>query len=247
MTEEQVQDATMEQEPQVQSDNMLTPKPEDFLKDASFDKFRGEDGNVDAVKMAKSYRALEQKLGRGAEDMPPETEDGYEVPAEMPAGMTAEQLGVKELLSKLHKAGAGKKVVSVVMNEYMNLINKGSQAQAEMAGKKAQEAEESLKSEWGVDFNRQVQRAQKAFQAVADERDMEAIGELSSSPAVMRLLAKLGRNLEEDSPVQSGSSMPQEDLSALMKSEAYWDRKHPEHERVKSLVTQHFSNKQKRR
>ena len=240
LNEEQVQDAAMEQEVAVPGDNMLTPKPEDFLKDVAFDKFRGENGEVDAVKMAKSYRALEQKLGRGAEDIPPETAEGYDVP------QAANSEAMKGFVDKLHKAGAGKKVVSLIMEEYTNMLTKGKEVQAQMAEQKAMAAENTLKEEWGVDFDRQLQRAQRAFQAVADDKDMAAIGELSSSPSVIRLLAKLGRNLEEDSPVQAGSSMPQEDLSALMKSEAYWDRKHPDHDRVKGLVTKHFANKNKR-
>jgi hypothetical protein len=229
-----------------QEQNMLAPKPEDFLKEAAFDKFRGEDGNIDQVKMAKSYRELEKKMGRGADDMPPESVDGYELPTDLPPGMDAESLGMKQLADKLHKAGAGKKVAKLVMDEYKTLISRGMEMQAQAGEQKSKQAEEVLKQAWGADFDKELVRAQKAFQAVADDSDRAAMADLASSPAVMKLLAKLGRNLEEDSPVHTGSSLPSEDLNALMKSQAYWDGKHPDHDKVKARVKQHFDAKHRK-
>lgn len=233
-------DEEMQQQEQT---DMLTPSPDDFLKDAAFDRFRGEDGNIDTAKMGKSYRELEKKLGRGAEDLPPESADEYEYPVDLPEGMTPESTGMKALADKLHKAGAGKRVVNVVMQEYKGLIARGMEGQAGQAQARAQAAEEALKAEWGVNFDTEVSRAKKAFLAVADDNDKAASAEIASNPAVMKLLAKLGRNLEEDSPAQAGSSLPSEDLSAMMKSEAYWNGKHPDHDRVKQRVQQHFASK----
>lgn len=245
-TDEMGQPEEQVQEQQQAPGNMLAPKPDDFLREASFDKFRGEDGNIDQLKLAKSYRELEKKMGRGADDLPPESADEYEYPTDLPEGMTPESIGMKDLAAKLHKAGAGKKVTALVMNEYKALIARGMEMQGQMAEQKAQQAEEALKQAWGQDFNRELARAQKAFQAVADDNDKAAMAELASSPAVMKMLAKLGRNLEEDSPVQSGTSLPSEDLNALMKSEAYWNAKHPDHDRVKQRVQQHFIAKNRK-
>ena len=223
--------------------DMLTPSPDDFLKDAAFDRFRKEDGSVDAAKMGKSYRELEKKLGRGAEDLPPESPDDYEYPVDLPEGMTPESMGMKELAEKLHKAGAGKRVVNVVMQEYKDIIARGMQAQGDQLQAKTQAAEAALREAWGANFDIELSRAKKAFAAVADDSDKAASAELAANPAVVKMLAKLGRNLEEDSPAQMGSSLPSEDLSAMMKSEAYWNAKHPEHDRVKQRVSQHFASK----
>lgn len=235
-----------DQEMQEQQTDFLTPSPDDFLKDAAFDRFRGEDGNIDTAKMGKSYRELEKKLGRGAEDLPPESPDEYEYPVDMPEGMTPESTGMKALAEKLHKAGAGKRVVNVVMQEYKDLISKGLEGKANEQQERLKRAEEVLREKWGVNFDTEMARAKRAFAATASDSEKAASSEIAGFPAVVELLAKLGRNLEEDSPAQAGSSLPSEDLSAMMKSEAYWNAKHPDHDRIKQRVNQHFMAKSRK-
>jgi hypothetical protein len=224
-----------------QSNDLLTPDPNEFLKEASFDKFRDKEGNIELAKLAKSYRGLESKLGSG--DLPPETPDGYGTPEDLPEGMTPESLGVPALMEKLHKAGATKKVVDVVMGEYLSMVKQGQEMQALQPQQQSEATEKTLKEAWGNDFQKNVQLAQKAFNALADETDKANSARLASDPITMKFLAKIGKGMQEDTPAgPSGTPLPAEDLSSLMKSEAYWNNKHPDHLKVKGAVTQHFQN-----
>lgn len=218
------------------SGNLLQPGPADFLKEKSFDKFRNESGEVDVVKLAKSYSGLEKKLGSG--DLPPETVDGYGFPEGVEeTGLTKDNL--KEFLQKAHESGMTDKQVKMAVSELAGFVKRGKEVQE--SGKKS--VEDTLKEQWGVKYDENIQNAQKAFARFADDEDKANSGDIASNPKVMKLLAKLGAGLREDSPVNNAAQMPKEDLQSLMKSEAYWDPKHPEHAKVKKAVTDHFSNK----
>lgn len=224
--------------------NLLEPSPDDALKEmlgGSYDKFKDAEGKIDVSKLAKSYAGLEKKLGSG--DLAPDSPDGYGMPEKMPEGLDAEKLGLKELYADLHKAGATKKVVDVVTSKYLDMVGRGLEAQKGQEASKVTSAEAELKASWGENFETNVRLAQKAFNRLADPEDKASIAKLGSETIVMKFLAKLGKNMQEDSPVGSGGqAMPQEDLQSLMKSEAYWNAKHPDHAKVKKAVTDHFNS-----
>lgn len=226
-------------------DNLLVPSADDAIKEllgGSYDKFKGDDGKLDTAKLAKSYRGLETKLGSG--DLPPDSPDGYGMPEQLPEGVTADQLGLKELYADLHKAGATKKVVELITGKYLEMVGKGIEVQKGQAGAADSNAKAALAEAWGEKYNENISLAQKAFKQLADPEDIENIKQLGSNVAVMKFLAKIGKNMREDSPVQShGNPMSGEDLQSLMKSEAYWNNKHPDHAKVKKTVTDHFMAK----
>lgn len=244
MKDEQVLEQEVAQAETAPAGNLLSPGENDFLKDPAFDRFRKDGGEVDTAKLAKSYRELEKKLGQSSdpEMETPETEEGYEVSNKLPEGMDPNAVGLKQLVSELHKRKANKAVVKYITEAYTDMIAQGVQLQGQLKQAQLQETEAKLRERWGVDFDREAARAQLAFRSVADEEDMRSTADLASNPVVMKLLAKFGRKLEEDSPAQSGTGLPQEDVKSMMKSEAYWNAKHPDHDKVKNMVSRHFQS-----
>jgi hypothetical protein len=57
-----------------------------------------------------------------------------------------------------------------------------------------------------------------------------------SDPAIIRMLAKIGAELSEDSPPSGGTGGEEADLHALMAHAGYFDANHPEHQRLKLQV-----------
>lgn len=244
MEDEQVLEQETVQESAPAAGNILAPGENDFLKDPAFDRFRKDGGDIDTAKLAKSYRELEKKLGQRSdpEMETPDTEEGYEISNKLPEGMDPNAVGLKQLVSELHKRKANKAVVKYVTEAYTDMISQGVQMQRQQKQALINETEAKLRELWGVDFEREAARAQLAFKSVADDEDMQNTAELAASPVVMKLLAKFGRKLEEDSPAQSGTGLPQEDVKSMMKSEAYWNAKHPDHDKVKNMVNRHFQS-----
>ena len=243
---EQMQDQLDPQDP-----NQQQPQPEgegnlledDILSDAAFDRFR-ENGKLNVGKMAKSYRALEKKMGSG--DVAPDDVDGYgEVTDLEGAKLDPERL--KAFRDGALKVGMTKKQMEYVMSSLGQTVKEGMELQSKQAEMTKKEAENKLKSAWGDKYEENLTLARKAFFAVADEDDIANIDKLGKSPEVLIFLAKRGAKMREDSPASEmgGVSLPQEELASLMKSEAYFNKKHPEHDKVKKQVTEFFQKKYK--
>lgn len=235
--EQQMQEQPNQMPPN--QEQSASPLNEDPLADKSLDKFKGADGQLDAAKLAKSYKYLEQKLG--AQDLPPDSPDAYG----LPEGIQPEVAeGLKGFMEKAHKVGMTKKQVDLVVGEFTSLVQRGTEAQQQQGQQLAQQAQAQLQQEWGPEFEKMVGRAKQAFNAVADEADRQNIDEIGNNVPIMRMLAKLGENLEEDTPAASRSAaLPAEDLQSLMKSEAYWNPKHPDHARTKKQITNNFQRR----
>lgn len=73
--------------------------------------------------------------------------------------------------------------------------------------------------------------------SLADPTDKGKMNEIGNNPMVIRMLAKIGAEMGEDVPVP-GDINPEEQqaIRDLMKSEAYTNPKHADHERVSAQV-----------
>ncbi|MDQ9476205.1 hypothetical protein RF074_11445, partial [Serratia marcescens] len=71
-----------------------------------------------------------------------------------------------------------------------------------------------------------------------DPADQGKMDEIGNNPMVIRMLAKIGAEMGEDNPVGTGAINLEEQQSIrdLMKSEAYTNPKHADHERVSAQV-----------
>lgn len=208
------------------------------------EKYRvtGEDGQLNieqsSRKLADAYTHLEKRLGTG--DAPPKTPDEYtpEVKAE---GFDWEDFkadpNMQAFMKAAHEKGITNDQMSFLLDTYVPL------AQQLVAGASSLDAEtctEELKKTWKSDaeFKQNAALAHRAFTAYADDADKAQIDAIGNNPVVLRILAKVGKEMREDTP-PGGQDFTQEEAESirdLMKSDAYTDPKHQDHERVSNRV-----------
>lgn len=208
------------------------------------EKFRvaKEDGSIDhdatMQKMLESYSNLEKRIGTG--DLPPKTETEYKLDySSFPEGIKIDPEREKSFLKSCHAMGMTNKQVQGVMDRYAELIAEGLQMQTNQK----QAEEEALKKEWGDDFDVNIKFAQKAFLAYADEQDKANIDQIGNNTALLRILTKIGKDMEEDTFVKGDGASSPESLDALMRSEPYWNDKHPEHKATVQKVKEFYKKK----
>lgn len=141
----------------------------------------------------------------------PESADAYEVQIDgFDFSEFAQVESNKAFLEQAHAAGITNEQLSVVMQAY-------EQHTAVHV--------EALQTEWGGEFNQNVQFAQQAVKASG--LSME---DVDSPTFGLKLAAYFGKQLQEDLPPANTQENSGADVQSLMKSEAYLDSKHPEHE-----------------
>lgn len=199
------------------------------------EKFRDEKGEIKIKELGKSYSHLEKKLGSG--DMPPKTPEEYKIEVKLPAGVTIPEDKHKEFLKSCHGSGMTNKQVQFVMDKYGEILHQlTDDKEVTIAG---------LKKDWGEDFEKNLGMAHKAMlKLVDDETDRASILKVGNNPALIRLFARLGKDMQEDNPPSGGEfSSSDEDIEVLQKSKAYWDAKDPEHSKVKAKIKAHYEGK----
>ena len=196
-------------------------------------------GEINHEAWAKSYTGLEQRMKDTG--LPPKEADEYKF--EPPAGLEAFDLDPDQAAAfrkDAHAMGLTQKQYQTVMEKYAAMIP-GIAEQAVNYGRG--KAEAALKDYYGTPekTTENVRLAFKAFNAYADESDAKEINRIGNMPAVIKILAKVGREMQEDPGVAGGSILAAESIEELMaKDSPYWDKKHPKHEQVKAKVTRHY-------
>lgn len=190
-----------------------------------------------ARKLAEAHAHLEKRLGSG--DAPPKTPEEY-APKVEAEGFNWDEFKADPRMQGFMKAAHAKGItndqMSFILGEYMQqapaLVNGAAALDADAA--KA-ELQQTWKSD--AEFNKNIGLAFRAFNQLADEGDKGRISEIGNNPIVLRLLAKMGAEMREDVP-PSGEVNQEEyqGVKELMKSEAYTNPKHQDHERVAAQV-----------
>jgi len=208
------------------------------------EKFRvtKEDGSIDynatMQKMLESYTQLEKRVGTG--DLPPKTENEYKIDyTKFPEGIKIDPEREKSFLKLCHTMGMTNKQVQGVMDRYAELITEGLKIQESQR----KSTEETLRNEWGDNFDTNIRLAQKAFLAYADEQDKANIDQFGNNPALLRILFKIGKDMEEDVFVKGDTGLSSDSIESLMRSEQYWNEKHPEHKVTVQKVKEFYKKK----
>lgn len=218
------------------------------------EKFRvnGADGALDIAqssrKMAEAYGSLEKRFGAG--DVPPESADGYAPKIEGIEGFDWNEFkddpNTQAFLKGAHAKGLTNDQVSFVLGEYYKSVPALVEGAVQID---QQGATEALRGEWKNDaeFRGGLQASFRAVQGFAAEG--EALGSMDklmakfgNDPDFIAFTARIGREMSEDQ-VAGGAVLPEADLESLMKSEAYWDAKHPDHTKVQQQVAAHYNRK----
>ncbi|MDM3130099.1 hypothetical protein [Citrobacter sp. CK205] len=205
------------------------------------EKFRvmGEDGKLSiessARKLAENYTHLEKRMGSG--DAPPKTADEYAPKVEV-EGFNWEEFKadprMQSFMKSAHAKGITNDQMSFILGEY---AQRAPELLGGAAALDAEAATTALRENWKTDqeFKQNLGMAYRAFQQLAEPGDdINAVG---NNPMVIRMLAKVGKEMQEDGPVGGDINLAeQQSIRDLMKSPAYMDPKHADHERVSAQV-----------
>lgn len=195
---------------------------------------------------SKSTTELETRMRTVG--LPPKTADEYkfEMPKELKdAGVDIDPGRTKAFAERMFKAGLTQKQYEEVMGSYYESLAATADQAAYFSQEKAKtELLGYYKTEEALTEN--VRMAFKAFRAFADDKDMESINTLGNIPAVIRVLAKVGKEMGEDPGVNPDAILEGESLDQLMRGgpdkedSPYWNPKDPRHSQVKAKVQRHY-------
>lgn len=169
-----------------------------------------KDGQPDYKNLAKSYQALESKMGKHvaptsieeytfeskmADQYDPEVQTAFKAEA-LEKGMTAEQY-------------------AFVMNKYEEAVMSMQPS--------VDDVRAHLEESWGPQFEANLQNARAAWDAFAP-KDVD-INEIGNNPAVLKFLAQVGKEMGEDRVsgkfAQKAPGMTIDEVNALIGSKDY--------------------------
>lgn len=207
------------------------------------DKFKvvSEDGSVDykatAAKMNESYSYLEKKIGTG--EVAPKSVDEYKIERE---GFSFEDFKADEsnqqFLSEAHKHGITNKQLDFLLSEYdkraIDLVSNNSQFDTDTTI-------QSLQSEWGNNYESNVFSAIRAAKSAGLTEEQINNPSIGNNVDVIKVLSYFGSQIAEDKPINNGTAV-NTDITSLMRSEAFFDPKHPDHKSVKAQIDSYYNS-----
>ncbi|MFM3294861.1 hypothetical protein AB8S18_05965 [Klebsiella pneumoniae subsp. ozaenae] len=214
------------------------------------EKYRvvGEDGKLNvegsARKLADAYTHLEKRMGSG--DTPPKTADEYAPKVEV-EGFKWDEFKtdprMQSFMKSAHAKGITNDQMGFILGEYAQLapelVNGAATLDSEAAATQ-------LRETWKTDaeFNKNIGLAFRAFNSLADDSDKGRMDEIGNNPMVIRMLAKIGAEMQEDAPAGGDVNLEeQQTIRDLMKSPAYMDPKHADHDRVSAQVKAYYQKR----
>lgn len=182
-------------------------------------KFLKADGTPDYERLAKSYVGLEKKLG-AKPFVPAASTEEYEWTAPE-NGVELPDDGVQQFKQEALAQGFTPKQYEFLMTRYNDIV-----VGMRDAGYTAEKAETALKAEWGKEFNSQLVRAKAGFDQFAPS-DADPNDPVWNHPSVLKLLARMGNELGEDSIAPKAvpgapTSSVQAQIDELRASPDYW-------------------------
>ena len=235
------------EQPQInEQDTVLSTANDSSIDTTIPDKFKvvTEDGSVDykatVAKMNDSYTYLEKKVGTG--EVAPKSVDEYKLERE---DFDFEEFKAdesnKEFLSEAHKHGITNKQLDFLLSEYdkraVNLVSNSSQIDTDTTV-------QTLQSDWGDKYEANIFNAVKAARAcgITDEQINDPL--IGNNVAFIKMASYFGSQMTEDKPVSNGTPV-NVDISSLMRSEAFFNPKHPDHKSVKAQIDSYYDSLRK--
>lgn len=241
MTDNLEQPQTIEQD--TTASTVLSTADNSSIETAIPEKFKvtAEDGSVDykatVAKMNESYSYLEKKIGTG--DIAPKSVDEYKVERE---GFDFEEFKKDEsnnsFLKSAHAQGITNKQLDFLLSEYdkraVDLVSNSSQIDTDTTV-------QTLQSEWGQDYEKNIFNAVKAARAcgITDEQINDPM--IGNNVAFIKMAAYFGSQMTEDKPINNGTPV-NVDIQSLMRSEPFFNVKHPDHKSVKAQIDSYYDS-----
>jgi len=136
---------------------------------------------------------LYSKLGRPNEA----SEYKVEIPQSHQTYFAEDQLN--EFKNVAHNIGLNQDQVSALLNFQMKSIDNDVSKEGSRIAVGKQETENSLKQEWGYDYDKQVRNAKRALEVYGDPELQQLMqGEAGNNPAVVKFFARIGKDITED-------------------------------------------------
>lgn len=208
---------------------------------------KNEDGTVNheatALKLAESYTAAEKRIGSG--EVPPKTADEYKFsvpkPLEGAWDMAADQQ-LKDFASKAHAAGFTQAQMDLVIETYGDLASglvQGAQAMS------AADCTKALKETWTDDatYKAETDAAARAMRAYGGDQIEPFLAKYGNDPDFIRMMAKIGHEVKEDTPLDPGKVLGNQTIEELEKSKAYTDPTDPQHASVSAKIRDYYNAK----
>lgn len=244
MTDNLEQPQAIEQD--TTASTVLSTVNDSSIETAIPDKFKvtAEDGSVDykatVAKMNESYSYLEKKIGTG--EVAPKSVDEYKIERE---DFDFEEFKKDEsnnsFLKSAHAQGITNKQLDFLLSEYdkraADLVSTSSQIDTDTAV-------QTLQQEWGDKFEANIFNAVKAARAcgITDEQINDPL--IGNNVAFIKMASYFGSQMTEDKPVSNGTPV-NVDISSLMRSEAFFNPKHPDHKSVKAQIDSYYDSLRK--
>lgn len=218
-------------------------KPAPFSFPEKFQVKNGDDLDftASAQKMSEAYTSLEKRFGAG-EARPAEI-NGYKFSDQFGEGFGDRFLSdpaTKPFLEKAHELGLNNAQLNFMVGEMIAAAPSQSET---TTGFSQEQTMQELQQTWKepAEYNRNMLAADRAAKFGFGDDYSRCLTRYGNDPAIIRLLAKVGNELSEDSVRLSGlPQMSAESIDDLMRSEAYRDAKHPDHRRVSQQVRGYF-------
>tara|TARA_R110000822_G_scaffold79406_4_gene189884 strand:+ start:3977 stop:4798 length:822 start_codon:yes stop_codon:yes gene_type:complete len=193
---------------------------------------------------------LYTKLGR------PETADAYEFSISEDMKPYFKDQAVSEFKNVAHKIGLNNEQVNALIEYQKGSIASELENSDSYLEVSRQNTEQSLKQEWGMQYDKQIRSAQRALSVYGDPEIMELMnGEAGNNPAVIKLFARLGAEVTEDMTQNTqNNNLAVSALDARQEIESvmgnptgpYFNDRHPEHkatvERMRQLHEKVFGS-----
>jgi hypothetical protein len=201
-------------------------------------------------KTEEEFSELYGKLGR------PDEAGGYEINVPTELSTYFDDGALNEFKNVAHKIGLNQNQVNALI-EYQSgaiqheLTNEPAALQAQ-----AEETTATLKQEWGLDYDKNLRAAKRALQVYGDDEIMELMNTSAGNhPAVVKLFARLGKEVTEDMAQNTQNNNvavspldAKDEINATMANpkHPYFDASHPEHrtaiERMRQLHEKVYGN-----
>lgn len=204
-----------------------------------------EKGEVRAEAAFKSLGELETRMKDVG--LPPKTavEYKFELPKELKEqGIDLDPASTKAFRDHAHKMGLTQKQFEGVMAAHLQNLPVLANQVAQFSSAKAKgELLGHYKTEDAMKEN--VKLAYRAFMAYADPADQALIDRIGNIPAVIKVLAKVGKEMGEDPGVNPEAILTAESMQELMRGKPgdadapYWNANDPRHAATVAKVSRH--------
>lgn len=174
------------------------------------------------------------KLGR------PEQPSGYAIQAD---GQILTETDVNTYTDIAHKLGLSKTQASGILDYYRSSIQQTTEAMSKDSEQQRQQIEQSLKAEWGADYDAKVTQANRAVADIAGQdlldmtlQDGTKVGNHPAFIKAFSNFAAFKNSVTKEDTISENSvnyrmspADAQSRIDSIMndKSHAYWDRKNP--------------------